>query len=587
MRKTKAHEVVDLLVKHQIQHIFGIPGTHNIELFDALHNHPNIKPILITDEQSAGFMADGYARASGKMAALALVPGAGLTHALSGIAEAYLDQVPLLVLACGVRQDTHSAYQLHDIDQLSVVKPVSKWTVSIKDWSKLDEILSTAIQVANQAPKGPVVVELPAEGLLLSDPPCREQNDLRISDVLRDIKCTQIDNSVLKNAVVKIQNSKKIGLYIGNIGHGRQTCSEILQRFARHLDAWVWSTISAKGLFPETNARFVWNVMGSGAPEEFQKIEAQVDLWIVLGARFGEVATASYGFVTDKPMIHVDLDPKVLESNRFSALTINSDAFEFVDHVMNMLTVRDASDSTRVLSLAKDQYEQNRSTEKEVQGRITPRKLLKAMQAVFPENTIYAVDSGNGMFLAMENLKLDHPGSFLAPVDFSCMGYCIPASIGAKIANPDRTVVAMPGDGAFLMTGLELLTAKSKGVSPLVFLLRDGELSQISQFQKESVVRTTLTQLPDYDASKIAEALGFEFCLLSAKDDLESSLRNILQKTKKGTHIMVEVPIDYSVKTAFTKGVLKTNFKRFPLNDKVALVGRFLTRKTSGLFGME
>ncbi len=577
MRRTKAHEIVDILAERGITHVFGIPGTHNIEFYDALAEHPTIIPVLITDEQSSGFMGDGYARSSGKMAALSLVPGAGLSHALSGIAEAYLDQIPLLVLACGVRGDSGKHFQLHDIDQLAMAKPVSKWTVSIKDWSRLDEIIGTAIRIANESPKGPVVVEMPAEGLLLSNPQSTEQGELPSPISLRKT----LNDSERATAQSLVQGAKRIGLYVGNIGQGVPGASEKLVALAQHLDAWVWSTMSAKGLYPETNERFIWNVIGSGAPDPHQEIEAQVDLWIALGARFGEVATASYGFKLKKPLIHVDVDAKSLEANHVETLSLQMDAWDFVDYLMKETSARRAIDSTAIVKLARSKYEIERENEIEAEGKISPRRLMKAIQAVFPKDTVYSLDSGNGLFLAMENLRLDHAGCFLGPVDYSCMGYSVPAAIGAKMANPKRPVVVMPGDGAFLMTGLELLTAKMYGTSPLVLVLRDGELSQISQFQKGSVVRTTLTELPPYDVSRIAEATGFEFVALGAKENLEDFFKRMLARTEKGASIMVEVPIDYSQKTAFTRGVVMTNFKRFPLSEKFSLIGRVLARKTA------
>ncbi|MBS1959914.1 MAG: thiamine pyrophosphate-binding protein [Bdellovibrionales bacterium] len=576
MRKTKAHEIVDLLAEHGITHVIGIPGTHNIELYDAMAEHPSITPVLITDEQSAGFMGDGYARSSGRMAALSLVPGAGLSHAVSGIAEAYLDQIPLLVLACGIRGDSGKKFQLHDIDQIAMVKPVCKWATSIQDWNRVDEIMKAAIRIAKEAPQGPVVIEMPAEGLLLSDPPNREQGAIPKSPELT----THLSDSQKMTARGLIAGAKRIGIYVGNIGWNKSAAGEKLVQLAHHLDAWVWSTITAKGLYPENEERFIWNVLGAGAPEAHQEIEAQVDLWIAMGARFGEVATASYGFNTKKPIIHVDVDPSVLKANLDEALSIPMDAWDFVEFLMKEIPARQAGDSIQIVRQARMKYEKQRDREPETHGKISPRRLMKAVQAVFPKDTVYAFDSGNGLFLGMENLRIDKPGCFLAPVDYSCMGYSIPAAVGAKVADPERPVVVFPGDGAFLMTGLELLTGRMYGAAPLVMVLRDGELSQISQFQKGSVVRTTLTELPPYDLSKIADAAGYEFRFMSSDSDLEAFLVKALEETQNGTPVLVEVPIDYAQKTAFTRGVVMTNFKRFSFKDKLSLAGRVLVRKT-------
>ena len=155
--------VVRALEDEKVGFTFGIPGTHNIELYDSLARSTSVRPILVTDEQSASFMADGVARASGQLAAVNVVPGAGLTHALSGIAEAYLDGVPMLVLACGIRRDTGRAFQLHDVDQLAIARPVTKAQLRAEQGSEIYATVRHACQIARSAPAGPVMVEIPAE----------------------------------------------------------------------------------------------------------------------------------------------------------------------------------------------------------------------------------------------------------------------------------------------------------------------------------------------------------------------------------------------------------------------------------------
>src|SRR5271167_3442676 len=145
--------VVRALEDEGIGFTFGIPGTHNIELYDALRRS-SVRPVLVTDEQSASFMADGVARASGQLAAVNLVPGAGLTHALSGIAEAYLDGVPMLVLACGIRRDTGKAFQLHDVDQLAIARPVTKAQLRAESGGEIYSTILRAWQIARRTPTG-------------------------------------------------------------------------------------------------------------------------------------------------------------------------------------------------------------------------------------------------------------------------------------------------------------------------------------------------------------------------------------------------------------------------------------------------
>ena len=183
------------------------------------------------------------------------------------------------------------------------------------------------------------------------------------------------------------------------------------------------------------------------------------------------------------------------------------------------------------------------------------------------------------VLLAVEHLRLDAPGHFLAPTDFSCMGYSVPAAIGACFANPGRDVVALPGDGAFLMTGLELITASAHRAAPLVCVLHDGTLSQIAQFQKMMTNRVSASVLPDYDLEGFARVTGCRYFRIIRDSELDSVLPAALALTRDGTPALVEVAVDYSQKTYFTKGAVKTLFSLLPWGDRVANILRAVGRR--------
>jgi acetolactate synthase I/II/III large subunit len=182
----------------------------------------------------------------------------------------------------------------------------------------------------------------------------------------------------------------------------------------------------------------------------------------------------------------------------------------------------------------------------------------------------------------MEMLRLDLPGKFLAPVDYSCMGYSVPAAIGAKLARPECPVVALAGDGAFLMTGLELLTASHLGVAIACIVLKDRELAQIAQFQSVAMNRKTASVLPDYDLTPLANSLGIECVRLEGNADIERVLAHVAEVTASGRPIVVDCAIDYTHKTWFTRGVVKTSFGRLPWPDRLRFLGRAVGRKLLG-----
>ncbi len=201
------------------------------------------------------------------------------------------------------------------------------------------------------------------------------------------------------------------------------------------------------------------------------------------------------------------------------------------------------------------------------------------VQTLYGEETIYTSDSGNGTFLAMECLRLDAPRSFLAPVDYSCMGYAVPAALGAALARPDRRSVALAGDGAFLMTGLELLTAAHRRIPVTVLVLRDRELAQIAQFQQTAFARKTASQLPDYDLASLCRALGVAFLRLENDANADRVLYDAERLSASGEPVVVEVEIDYSKPTYFTRGVVLTTLSRLSWTDRLRFVGRALTRR--------
>jgi len=563
--------VVRALEDEGIRFTFGIPGTHNIELYDSLARSSSVRPVLVTDEQSASFMADGVARASGRLAAVNLVPGAGLTHALSGIAEAYLDGIPMLVLACGIRRDTGRAFQLHDVDQLAIARPVTKAQLRAEHGSEIYATIRRACQIARRAPAGPALVEIPAEHYLF-----RHDTDLQAPESQPAPPTLTIQGEQVEQARQWIEASRRPLLYLGL---GAIQASADLVVLAERLNAPVATTISGKGVFNEEHPLWLWCGFGAAAPSFVRKVATSCDLTLAIGCRFSEVGTGSYGMQPPGRLIHVDIDPSVLGKNHPADLPIVSDAASFVASLLPHLKARSVDESLRrEIRSGHEEVRQGWETPDNSEG-VYPPHLLKTVQQLVGNDAIYTTDSGNGTFLAMECLRLPHPRSFLAPVDYSCMGYAVPAALGAALACPDRQVISLAGDGAFLMTGLELLTARQLNLPVMVLVLRDRELAQIAQFQQIALGRKTCSELPDYDLAAICRGVGVEYLALRRNADAEAVLKQALALTGSGLPVVVEVAIDYSQKTYFTRGVVRTNLGRLPWPDRIRFVLRALGRK--------
>jgi len=592
VKLTGGEIVVRALEEEGIPFAFGIPGTHNIELYDALAASRSVRPVLVTDEQSASFMADAVWRASGRMACTNVVPGAGLTHALSGIAEAFMDTVPMLVLGCGIRGDTGMAFQLHDVDQASVVAPLCKAVFRPRTGQELYAALRDACRTARTGAPGPVFVEVPADLYLLrqeAELPPREEGREGIPGSGPVVARAGIppagaeaDAAVLDRAASLLRGSRRPLLYVGA---GAADARRDVLRLAELLDAPVATTFQGKGVFPEDHPLFLWPGFGRAAPPFARRIAAERDLTLAVGCRFGEVATAGYGVDPPRPLLHVDIDPSVPGRNFPAELAVAADAGGFLRGVLERLAGEGARGPDEELrEWIRDGHAEvwEEWLEPSGGGRVTPAVLLRALQEELGPATIFTTDSGNGTFLAMECLRLREPGKFLAPVDYSCMGYAVPAAIGAKLARPDCPVVALAGDGAFLMTGLELLTAAAEGVGVMVFVLRDRELAQIAQFQETALNRKVASRLPDYDLAAIAAGVGAAFLPLEGNREVAGTIRAAAAEAAGGRPVVVDVAIDYSRRTWFTRGVVRSVLGRLPLGERMRFVGRALVRRLTG-----
>ncbi|HEX6135376.1 MAG TPA: thiamine pyrophosphate-dependent enzyme, partial [Longimicrobiales bacterium] len=384
------------------------------------------------------------------------------------------------------------------------------------------------------------------------------------------------DADAIDRAVTVLDAAQRPLLYVGL---GALRARDALVPLAERLDAPVFSTFQGKGIFPESHPLFVWPGFGAAAPPFARRLAADCDAVLAIGCRFGEVATGSYGLELPGPLVHIDIDPNVPGRNYAAAAAIHADAAAAVAALLAQLANRPQEPALRRRIAdghrqVETEWEAARSAD-----RVTPFTLLRAIQRRLGRDTVFTTDSGNGTFLAMEMLRLDGPGRFLAPVDYSCMGYAVPAAIGAALAVPERPVVALAGDGAFLMTGLELLTAASYGIPVAIFVLRDGELAQIAQFQETALNRKSASAVHDYDLAALCAALGVD-CLHLSSDGAVDGVLDVVQSTlRDGRPVVVDVAIDYAHRTWFTRGVVRTNLGRLPWTDRLRFIGRAIGRR--------
>jgi len=219
----------------------------------------------------------------------------------------------------------------------------------------------------------------------------------------------------------------------------------------------------------------------------------------------------------------------------------------------------------------------------DTKGRVSPARFFASLRRQLPDDATVVLDDGNHTFLAAELMPIHRARGLISPTDFNCMGYCVPATIGAKLARPDAPVVGIVGDGAFRMTALELATATAQQLGLVVFVFSDGELAQIAQAQEIPYNRKTCTVLGPLDIAGVAQATGAIFMRIASDGDIDGVVRDALAFAARDRKpVLVDVLVDYSKRTRFTEGIVKTNLERFDLGTQARLIGRALWRRVSG-----
>jgi len=572
--------VVHALEELGIRYTFGIPGVHNTELYDELGKSDRIQPILVTHEGGAAFMADAISRTTDQIGTLVIVPAAGATQALSGIAEAFLDGIPMLIISGGVRTDSGRHYQLHMIDQEKLVGGAVKKYYKITEHKDIVATLFAACQLARSGEPGPVFVEIPVNILLFQGPvdalPGAERG------ILAGPEQKDPDPALIAQAARVLSQAQRPGLFLG---WGARDAVEESIALAEELESPVATTLQGLSVFPANHSLFAGMGYGLYSVPAAEQAFSDCDCLIAVGLRFAEIPTGSFSMKVPHKLIHIDISPEVFHKNYPATVAIESDAKKALSLLLP--AVKEAgwkkknAGKAAVISRARQEYLGSWLAH-DSRDRVNPARFFASLRRDFPDNGILVVDDGNHTFLTEELFPVHETKCFLSPTDFNCMGYAVPAAIGAKLSHPQREVAAIVGDGAFLMTCMEILTAASYGLGIIYYVFHDGELSQISQGQEIPYNRKTCTVLGKIQLEGIARATGAHFLSMPSNDSIDAVIEQARQLSAQNEPVIVDVNIDYSKRTRFTQGVVKANLGRFPLREKARFILRALKRKITG-----
>jgi acetolactate synthase-1/2/3 large subunit len=313
---------------------------------------------------------------------------------------------------------------------------------------------------------------------------------------------------------------------------------------------------------------------------------ADCDVMLAIGTRFGEIATGSFGVTVPQKLIHIDINPQTLNVNYPAQVALCGDARVLLPQLLAAL--RQAAPAAAANTALQTRIAADKATYRQTwyahdsQGRVNPARFFDALRSANPAQAVTVVDDGNHTYLTAELFPILSAKSAIVPTDFNAMGYSVPAAIGAKLARPEVNVNCIVGDGCFRMTCMEIITATQYHLGVVYYVFCDGELSQIAQAQEIPYNRKPCTVLARVAIDGVAKAVGALYLKISHDAELDAQMAAANAAAATGQPVIVEVAIDYSKRTAFTEGVVQTNFQRFTLSQKARAVGRALVRKVTG-----
>lgn len=557
---TGAEAIVETLELLKVERVFGVPGIQNIELFDALADAP-FSTFTPTNESAAVFMADAHARVTGRIGVAVVTAGPGLTNALTGIAEARLDSSPVLVLVSASGERTGKSFQLHQIDQTTVVKPLVKGCFKPTTAAEVPQDILNAVELAHQGEPGPVVIEIAGTVLM-------ERSGFLPPKHSPKPAAADLDPQ-LDDAAARLRNSPAIGIYAGA---GAMGAVAELKALAELLQAPVATTISGRGVLAEDHPLSVGYGFGRAGTAAAWRVFCKVRTLLAVGCKYGETATGAYGVKPPREHIQININPAAIGTNYPVSLAVVADAKIALAGLVARL-----KEDRRPANTALQDYVRHARTQAEskamasTSSAVTPAKFLRLLRRRLDRDAILVTDSGAHQFWALNDFPVYTPRSFLAPADYQAMGFSIPAAIAAKLAHPSQQVVSLVGDGGFLMSGFESLNAVRWNAKIIIVVFRDGAWGLIKEAQQRVYRRTPFTEIPSPDFGSLALGLDLEHIRVGEDADIESGVGRALAATSS---VLVEVLVDYAEPPPYVKGAGPQMFRNLAPRLKAGIALR-------------
>jgi len=524
-----ARILLECLSRLGINEIFGYPGGAVIPIYDELYSFKEIKHYFARHEQGAVHEADGYARSTGKVGACLATSGPGATNLVTGIMTAHMDSIPLLVITGQVSSSLLGKDAFQESDIVGITVPITKNNYLVQDIKDLPRILKEAYYIASTGRPGPVLVDIPRD-IQLQEIPYDEFNKIYESNFTLEgyNPVYEGHKGQIKTAIKMIKDSKK-PLIIAGAGILKAHAYEELKEFVEKTNIPVAMTLLGLGSFPG-NHDLALGMIGMHGTTYANYAANEADLIIAAGMRFDDRVTGNpQKFLPNAKIIHIDIDPAEIGKNKLIDVPIVGDLKNVLTDLNEKAPKVSYDEWLKQIKRWKKEYSLTyRKTEDDI---LIPQEILSEIDKITKGNVIVATDVGQHQMWTAQYLTFNNPYSILTSGGAGTMGFGLPAAIGAQVANPNKKVLAVVGDGGFQMTFQELMLIKEYNLPVKIFIINNSYLGMVRQWQElfheKRYSSVDLSYNPNF--IKIGEAYGIKSIQLKNKKDLKKNLKKILE----------------------------------------------------------
>ena len=533
--------MVEALKREGVKEAFGIPGGAIMPFYDSLRDS-GIRHILMRHEQGAAHAADGYARASGRPGLCIATSGPGATNLVTGIATAYMDSSPVVALTGQVPVEMIGKDSFQEIDIVGITNPITKYGFQLKSASEIPKVVKKAFYIASHGRPGPVLIDFPKD--VQTEEVEHVEYPERVWVSGRGVLLPSPDPEAVRRAAEWLLEAEKpLILAGGGIVHSGAWPQ--LHELVELTKIPVVTTLMGKGAIPEDHPLCL-GMIGMHGRLGANMAVVEADLILAVGTRFSDRSVGPFKDLDSRTrIVHIDVDESEIGKNVKCHLPIVADARKALEMLIE--AVRSMAPRSRTAWLERVKQLRAMEPEMDEEGGIKPWRVLKIMRKVLPRDAIMTTGVGQNQMWAALHFEVYTPRAFISSGGLGTMGFGFPASIGAKVARPDRTVVCVDGDGSFLMTCQNLATAVVQNIPVTVVVLNNRSLGMVRQWQElffeKKFVAVDLGETPDFE--KLAKAFGAEGVRVGDYAEFREALSEAINSE---VPTVIDVPIEPSEK---------------------------------------